>query len=138
MLTQRALIGNLSNSLVNEAELELDLSELEKTYNKIMETGMTENDVIELSPKQIIKDLDERLDVTRNENIRKSRTTKLLLLHVRYTSIVKCYILSERMCYWALHLHTVQKIMNLFAASGHINYARCSRLYVQEMLALSN
>ena len=78
MLTQRALIGNLSNSLVNEAELELDLSELEKTYNKIMETGMTENDVIELSPKQIIKDLDERLAVTRNENIRKSRTTKLL------------------------------------------------------------
>ena len=95
MLTQRALIGNLSNSLVNEAELELDLSELEKTYNKIMETGMTENDVIELSPKQIIKDLDERLDVTRNENIRKSRTTKLLLLHVRYTSIVKCYSLRE-------------------------------------------
>ena len=28
--------------------------------------------------------------------------------------------------------------MNLFAVSGHINYAKCSRLYVQEMLALSN
>ena len=27
---------------------------------------------------------------------------------------------------------------DLFAASGHINCAKCSRLYVQEMLALSN
>ena len=29
-------------------------------------------------------------------------------------------------------------MMNLFAVSGHINYAKCSRLCVQEMFALSN
>ena len=57
---------------------------------------MTENDVIELSTKKIMKDLEERLAVTRNENKLKSRTAKLWLLYVQYISIVKEYILSER------------------------------------------
>ena len=38
---------------------------------------MTENDVMELSTKQIMKVLEERLAVTRKENIRKSRIVKL-------------------------------------------------------------
>ena len=38
---------------------------------------MTENHVMELSTKQIMKVLEERLAVTRNENIRKSRIAKL-------------------------------------------------------------
>ena len=38
---------------------------------------MIENDVMELSTKQIMKVLEERLAVTRNENIRKSRIAKL-------------------------------------------------------------
>ena len=87
MLTQSALISHLLNSLVDVGEL--DLSELEKTYNKTMEMRMTENDLMELSTKQIMKDLEERAAVTRNENIRKSRTAKLWLLYVQYISIVK-------------------------------------------------
>ena len=98
---------------------------------------MTEDDVMELSTKQIMKDLQERLAVTRNENI-KSRTAKLWLLYVQYISIAKEYILSEKTCNWALHLHMVQKMTNLFAASGHINNSKCSRLSAQEILALSN
>ena len=126
-LTQRALISHLLNSIVNGGEL--DLSELEKTY-QTMETGMIEDDSMELSTKQIMKDLAERMAVTRNENI-KSHTAKLWLLYVQYISIVKEYILSERTCNWSLDLHTVQKLMNLFAVSGHINYAKCYRLNIQ-------
>ena len=105
-LTQSALISHLLSSIANG---ELDLSELEKTY-QTMETGMTEDDSMELSTKQIMKDLAERMAVTRNENI-KSHTAKLWLLYVQYISIVKEYILSERTCNWSLHLHTVQKMM---------------------------
>ena len=32
----------------------------------------------------------------------------------------------------------VQKMTNLCAASGHINYSKCSRLNAQEILAFSN
>ena len=102
-----------------------------------MKTGMTEDDSMELSTKQFMKDLAERMAVTRNENI-KSHTAKLWLLYVQYISIVKEYMLSERTCSWSLHLHTVQKLMNFFAVSGHINYAKCYRLNAQEILALSN
>ena len=129
MLIQSALISHLLNSLVDGGEL--DLSELEKTYNKAMKMGMTENDVMEMSTKQIMKDFEEKLAVTRNENIRKSCTAKLWLLYVQYISIVKEYILSSgRTCNLAFYVHTVQKMMNLFAAFGHANYAKCSRLYV--------
>ena len=95
---------------------------------------MTENDVMELSTKQIMKDLEEALAATRNGNIRKSRTAKLLLLHMQYISIVKEYVLSDRTCNWALHLHTIQKMMNLFAASGHINYAKCPDIMSKKCL----
>ena len=96
MLTQSALISHLLNSLVDGGEP--DLSELENTYNKIMEMGITGNDVMELSTKQIIMDLEEILAITRNENIRKSPSTKLWLLYAQYISIVKGYIFSERTC----------------------------------------
>ena len=58
MLTQSAFISHFLNSLVEGGKL--DLSELEKTYKKTMEKGITENDVMELSTKQIMKDLKER------------------------------------------------------------------------------
>ena len=89
MLTQSALISHLFNSLVDGGEL--DLSELEETYNKTMEKGMTENGVMELITNQIVKDLEERLAVTKNKNIRESRTAKLWLLYVQHISIVKEY-----------------------------------------------
>ena len=89
MLTQSALISHLFNSLVDGGEL--DLSELEETYNKTMEKEMTENGVMELITNQIVKDLEERLAVTRNKNIRESRTAKLWLLYVQHISIVKEY-----------------------------------------------
>ena len=77
MLTQISLISHFLNSLADGGEL--DLSELEKTYNKTKETVMTKNDVMEPSTKHIMKDLAERLAIMRNKNERKSRTAKLWL-----------------------------------------------------------
>ena len=79
-----------------------------------------------------MKDLEERLAITRNKNVRKSHTAKLWLLYMQYISIVKEYILSERTCNWALHLHTIQKMMNLFAMgfSRRIcNFDDCNKFY---------
>ena len=79
-----------------------------------------------------MKDLEERLAITRNKNVRKSHTAKLWLLYMQYISIVKEYILSERTCNWALHLHTVQKMMNLFAmgfARRICDFDDCNKFY---------
>ena len=35
-----------------------------------------------------------------------------------------------------MHLVAVEKVINLFAATGHVHYAKSSRLYLQIMLEL--
>ena len=37
---------------------------------------------------------------------------------------------------WHLYLFTIEKMLNLFAGTGHINYAKSARLYLQSMLEL--
>ena len=61
-----------------------------------------------------------------------SRIAKLWLQYM------KLFIQAERTGNWTLHLVAVGRMMNLFAATGHIYYARSSHLYLQQMLDLSN
>ena len=70
------------------------------------------------------------------ENKKSSRTAKLWLQYIEYVDIIKQFFFVERISNWPLHLQTVIKMANLFAATGHINYARCTGPYVQEMMNL--
>ena len=56
--------------------------------------------------------------------------------YVSYVNTLKDFIRAERTGNWKLHLIAVRKMLNLFAATGHINYAKCARLYLQNMTAL--
>ena len=49
---------------------------------------------------------------------------------------LKLFIRAERTGDWNLHLISVGKMINLFAATGHINYAKSSRRYLQLMYQL--
>ena len=49
---------------------------------------------------------------------------------------LKLFIRAERTGNWNLHLIAVEKMLNLFAATGHIHYAKSSRLYLQLMREL--
>ena len=51
-------------------------------------------------------------------------------------SVIKDYIQCEKTGDWEGHLRVVSKLLNLFAASGHINYAKSGRLYLQQMREL--
>jgi len=65
-----------------------------------------------------------------------SRTAKLWLQYIKYVNIIKDFIRAERTGDWNLHLLTVSRMLNLFAATGHNNYTKCSRLYLQMMVDL--
>ena len=67
-----------------------------------------------------------------------SRTAKLWLLYMSYVDVCKLFIYAERTCNWHLHLNAVHQMLNLIAAAGHWNYARCARLYLQQMQDLPN
>ena len=58
----------------------------------------------------------------------RSPTAKLWLQYIEYVETLKMFIRAERRGNWCLHLVLVGKMLNLFAATGHINYARSARL----------
>ena len=37
---------------------------------------------------------------------------------------------------WQLHLTSIRRMINLFTATGHNNYAKCARLYIESMSEL--
>ena len=67
---------------------------------------------------------------------KKSRTAKFWLQYLHYIDILKLFIYAERSGNWAIHLSALSKMIDLFAATGHYNYAKCARLHLQQMLEL--
>lgn len=66
----------------------------------------------------------------------KSRTSSLWLNYTQYVSIVQQFIRAERTSDWKLHVSTTKSMLNLFAATGHNNYAKTCRLYLQSVKLL--
>lgn len=81
-----------------------------------------------------LKTLEQELDKQKEELARSSRTAKLWLQCLSYVGILKQYIRAERTGNWSLLLQSLGKMINLFAATGHIHYAKSGRLFLQEML----
>ena len=46
------------------------------------------------------------------------------------------FIRAARIADWELHLFSTSEILNLLAATGHVHYAKCSRIYLQMMVNL--
>ena len=65
-----------------------------------------------------------------------SRTAALWLSYLNYVTILKQFISAERTSNWQLHVQATQDVLNLFAATGHFNYAKSARFYVQQMQQL--
>ena len=65
-----------------------------------------------------------------------SRTSQLWIRYIDYVDIIKLFLIAERTSDWTMHLDACQAMLNLFAASGHYNYAKACRIYVQQMLDL--
>lgn len=68
--------------------------------------------------------------------ITQSRTAKLWIHCSEYIRVIKEFISYERLGLWEGHLVAVGKLLNLFATTGLINYAKSARLYFQMMQKL--
>ena len=76
--------------------------------------------------------LSQAISDTKELLSKKSRTAKLWISYVNYVATIKKFIIAERISKWELHLKAVTEMLNLFAATGHINYAKSVRLYIQK------
>ena len=55
---------------------------------------------------------------------------------MNYVHTIRMFITASRTGDWYLTLVTMKSMINLFAATGQTNYARCLRLHLQLMLSL--
>lgn len=65
-----------------------------------------------------------------------SRTARYCFQYMNYIKVVKMLIYAERTDDQNLHLHAIYKMPNLFAATGHLQFAESARMYLQQMLDL--
>jgi len=85
-----------------------------------------------------LQQMDAKFEQLKTQLSTQSSTAKLWFLYMKYISVLKLFITAERTRNWHLHLHCVHEMLNLFAATGHNNYAKDCRSYLQLMSALPN
>ena len=67
-----------------------------------------------------------------------SRTAELSLQYLEYISIIRMFIRAERTGNRHEHLGAMRLMLDLFAATGHINYVESARLYLRSMQSLDS
>ena len=117
-----------------ESELtKLDVEELKVVVTSAMHDTST---VDFMSNSKEIKALTEHIQYLKDKLSAMSRTAKFWIQHLDYIQVLKLFIRAERTGNWSLHIVALSKMINVFAATGHINYAKCARVHLQNMLEL--
>ena len=114
----------------------IDFDELRAYYQLAYKGQLEEDSLKQLDSSNNIKQIDHHLGLLKSQLKDTSRTSKLWLLYMDYIKIAKEFIYAERTSNWEMQLRVLSKMINLFAATGHINYAKSARLYLQEMKKL--
>ena len=123
------MVGNFLNEKLEQS----DVNEINELYEKLRAREISS---IEISNYPGLVKIQRALDTLLHELRDRSRTAKLWLAYIEYVDTLKLFIRAERTGDWNLHLVAVGKMLKLFAATGHFNYAKSARLYSQLMLEL--
>src|SRR6218665_1582906 len=107
-----------------------DIEELKTVYNDFLTSSMTTNDAILPS---CLHRLHEILLANRVKLRNECQTSRLYLQYIAYVSLLQDFITAERTSYWNLHTVSLKAMLNLFAPSGHTNYAKSAQVYIQMM-----
>ena len=125
-----ALPNDLTHEIVIE---EANILEIKKLY----ESFISENDSIEnVNKSEALPNLFNFCEKYKDRVALRSRTARLWIQYLEYVTIVKNFIRAEITGNWHLHLVSASQMLNLFAATGHVNYAKSARMYLQMMLEL--
>ena len=161
---QDEVLSDYNENEGNERDFELDDDiedgneeiEMESSFEQTLLNSLSTEQMVELkslldqmneSPDDavtlvnesaVLKIIQQLLEEIKEELRNSSRTARLWLQYVDYVGILKLFMRAERTGNWKLHLYAVEKMLNAFAATGHINYAKCARLYLQYMSNLHN
>ena len=110
-----------------------EVIELREMYENLSDTDFN-SEKFDMSP--LIKKLEENLLNLKDVLSKRTNAAKLWLQYMQYISIIKEFTRAERICDWKGLLAAMGKMLNLFAATGHINYAKSARVFLQKMAEL--
>ena len=91
---------------------------------------------IEFYSNPVIKSVKEKVSGLRVFLSEKFLTAQPWFQLIDLVGIAKEFVKAESNGDWDGYLAFLGKILNLFAATGHISYAKCARLYLQLMIDL--
>ena len=101
-----------------------------------LETYYNSNDPCIFEGEELAVRLKDFVEEKHKDLSKSSRTSALWCSYVRYVSIIQDFIRAERTNDWNLHVLSTNAMLNLFAATGHNNYAKSTRLYLQSIAEL--
>ena len=126
-----------SDDQLGVGEIEkLGVGEMEKIYSLFDSVSSKTVPFSSVCTSEELIKLEKLLHRYKELLAKKSPTARLWLQYLEYVDTLKMFIRAERIGDWNLHLIAIGKMLNLFAATGHINYAKSSRLYLQLMMQL--
>ena len=114
----------LSGIKIDKARM---VHEMLLNHSSSPESLLTERVTTQVS--QIVEDLQVELSQS-------SRTGKLWIQYLNMVKLLLLFIRAERTGDWELHLLCVSRMIPIFHAGGHTAYAKCSRLYLDQMKKL--
>ena len=133
IFTESALTIQIQKLVMVDQKIEQqDIESLKSQYQKFINGEIT----VEEIDKNVLTKIIDVVESKRFELAITSTTAKLWINFMDYIGVIRIFITAARTGDWNLSLVAMQKMINLFAATGHINYARCLRLQLQLMLDL--
>jgi hypothetical protein len=141
-LAQSALYTLLIRSILandtNEESCNMGMSQSDITEIRAVYDGFCAGkyDVQYLETCEVLIKLDKALTLHMETLKEQCRTARLWIQYLDYIDTLKTVIRAEWTGDWNLHLVSVFSMLSLFAATGHSQYAKCARLYLQMMLDL--
>ena len=125
-------IAALLMELVQE-KYSVNVTSLSSFYNKALAQELDDESASEMMQSDTFNALCNKFEAIVELLGSESRTAALWILYLKYVGIAKQFIFAERTSSWEFHLDVTSLMLNLFAATGHFNYAKCDRLYLQQM-----
>ena len=114
---------------------EQDVQDIEKLYESLLD-DVSSNAADTVSGTPALQNLEQLVQMLKCQLSERSRTAKLWVQYMYEIETVKLFLRAERTSNWSLHVTAMTRMLNLFAATGHLKYAKCARLYVQMMIEL--
>jgi len=134
LLVQGALVVKLVQTILDSDQL---LDDIHKCIADIDARKVDSSDSSVLDD-DALKQIEAALSDMKTKMSAESRTAKLWTRYIDYVQLLKLFLLAERTSNWYLHLKCIHDMLNVFAATGHNNYYKSCRLYLQLMLNLPN